>query len=105
MGTLANFTGVLISPFLNYNTNIRNTQCKVQTCIKSSDMDVELETSSAERKYRINIVLILAAILSTATMLTCHTCEAFTSALDGSRRNAKAEIIRVFCWRQFCFWH
>ena len=60
MGTLANFvwfTGAVISPFLNYNTNIRNNQCKVQTCIKSSDMVIELETSSAELKYRIKIVL------------------------------------------------
>ena len=60
MGTLANFvwfTGAAISPFLNYNTDIQNTQCKVQTCIKSSDMVIEFEMSSAERKYRIIIVL------------------------------------------------
>ena len=60
MGTLANFvwfTEAVISPFLNYNTDIRNNQCKVQTCIKSSDMVIELETSLAERKYRIKIVL------------------------------------------------
>ena len=60
MGTLANFvlfTEAVISPFLNYNTDIRNNQCKVQTCIKSSDMVIELETSSAERKYCIKIAL------------------------------------------------
>ena len=60
MGTLANlvrFTGAVISPFLNYNTDIRNNHCKVKTCIKSSDMDIELETSLAEWKYRIKIVL------------------------------------------------
>ena len=37
MGTLANFvwfTGAVIPPFQNYNTDIRKNQCKVQTCIE-----------------------------------------------------------------------
>ena len=42
---------------MNKNIDIQNTKCKVEACIKSLGMVVELQTTYAEKKSHIKIIL------------------------------------------------